>query len=254
MIAPRTRRACTASGDASGIERARSRRLRVPCEVRADRAWCAMLRRLPRVLVLLVLGACSSTSSPAGNGGFNSQDGGSTNGTSRSSTCIAWQKAECDFIADRCKQMSRADCDDQFSAIFCTSDDGKLSACMQVLPTATCGTTPMACGGTLDAAPAIAACNAYLERVCAHDVKCMAATKDECLTAAKQQIDCSRAVGAKPALDACFTKLDALACGTTALPDECKGAILVSQGANETTPPGTTVLSVQDALATPTAY
>lgn len=152
--------------------------------------------------------------------------------------------------------MSRADCDDQFSAIFCTGDDGKLSACMQALPTATCGTTPMACGGTLDAAPAIAACNAYLERVCAHDVKCMAATKDECLTAAKQQIDCSRAVGARAGARRVLHEA-----GRARVRHD--GATRRVQGRHPREPgrerppapqPGTTVLSVRDALATPRTY
>jgi hypothetical protein len=150
----------------------------------------------------------------------------------RSTTCEQWQDASCDFMADQCSSISRAECDDSFQALFCKSDD-EVQACISVLGNASCPDTPDACTGVADVAPAKWYCNTFVDLLCTRGEACDLGAKETCVKeAATSALDCNAAVGAGPAIETCLSKLSSVACESLSggqLPAECQGVIKVLQ-------------------------
>jgi hypothetical protein len=141
-----------------------------------------------------------------------------------SEACQGWQNAVCDF-ADRCEVVERAACQDDYSSITCSSDE-LAQSCAAKWKTATCRAAPPGCdfADMADATPAIAACEVLVTTLCDQTVRC---NQDQatCLASARQELDCSRAIGHGLSFESCIQQLEAIECTTTAVPDACQGAI-----------------------------
>ncbi len=205
--------------------------------------------RLNLIAMIAVLslggGGCSSGSSGSGGpggvggtsaGGTSAQggtgQGGATGGGSyasrRSPTCKAALSSICDHMADRCMELTRAECDNQFGALFCVDD--RLAACTGALPNADCGGLPDECSGVGDSAPAVQFCGEFLDKLCSQAVACdpSMGTKQDCLSQAGQQIDCSSAIGVRASGDQCLSDLPNHPCMSTGLPTSCEAVLLTS--------------------------
>jgi hypothetical protein len=151
-----------------------------------------------------------------------------------SDACHAWQSAICNW-AGKCNTLDKCTCVDQASAITCVSDD-EATRCAQVLASASCSATSDLTGCDLtemaDPAPAMAACQAYITAVCTTAERCGGGPASDCVTSTmgtgSNQLDCTRAVGAKPSLDQCLSELQNLSCSASALPASCKNALLLT--------------------------
>jgi hypothetical protein len=176
-----------------------------------------MLRILAIGLLGLTITGCSSSSSGGGGG----------TGTGVSSVCAAWQDRMCDFAADQCGVLDRAECDDDYQSIHCKSD-AAAQACLDQLDGADCTSSLSACTfeAVADPAPAIAACKTFVTEICKRSVACGASTDQAtCEAEAQTQIDCDRALGVSPDFDTCVEAIRSMDCNAEALPDPCVGAI-----------------------------
>lgn len=175
-------------------------------------------------------GACSS--------GSGDDSGGKPGkyAAKRSATCLAWQDASCDFIADKCSSVTRAECDELYLSLFCESDQSA-QACMDALPGATCPTLPDACVKINDPSPVIEFCGEFIEEACKAVVRCEGGTMEDCRLQAQQSLvsTCSYGVGLDPSADQCLAELPTASC--EALPESCKGVIKTSQQSTATVAP-----------------
>jgi hypothetical protein len=147
--------------------------------------------------------------------------------TTRSSACLTFQDAECDFQADKCQQLTRAECDASFQSLFCKSDE-TASACTKALASATCGTSPPECQGIGDTAPALSLCNQFVDVSCTRISGCGAVDKATCLSQEQAVLSCATAVGVAPSFDSCLAEVNSAACNAQKgidLPASCKGVI-----------------------------
>jgi hypothetical protein len=166
------------------------------------------------IVALACFSGCSGSS--------KSDDGAKS---TRSPTCLKWQDAVCDYLADQCHALTRADCDDLYQATYC-KDDATMQKCMNAIGTASCPDTPAECTGVVDTEPAIAWCQDFLDAYCAAAETCKLSSKSECLSASAGKLNCANAVGIGPTADQCMTDLGATPCNQlTALPASCKGVI-----------------------------
>jgi hypothetical protein len=134
----------------------------------------------------------------------------------------------CDYIADRCQQSSRAECDDSVRSLFCKSDD-VIQGCLNALQTATCTALPAACNNVTNNEPAIALCKQLSDAICTFRDKCgLSPTKNQCLESLAQELPCYTAVGASPSINVCLSELNSMSCpknGSFTPPDSCKGVL-----------------------------
>ena len=176
----------------------------------------------------LVLVACGGDG-----GGGGGDSGGRGRGTP---ACQDWQDAICDFAADECGGIARAECDSQYKGAECRSDE-QASACANAFNQATCLTPPPNCDAfdIADPAPAIAKCHGFIEAVCETQAGCgTAGTMEECVTEveAMLSLDCDNALTVDLRYEECLVTLrESATCGmlpATAL-GGCKGLIRVTQ-------------------------
>lgn len=184
---------------------------------------------LATLALALVNGACSEDTSTSPSGGVGAGSGPGYASTERSPTCLEWQDALCDWSADKCGQSARAACDDTAQSLYCKSD-ATMQSCIDALAFAPCSSkAPVACQGVADAAPAKIACQNFIDRYCDHLVGCDVSDRATCLSASASGLDCDKAVGASPSLDACLSSLSSLKCPpageSPVLPSTCKGVI-----------------------------
>jgi hypothetical protein len=161
-------------------------------------------------------------------GGCGDDDGASSSGRG-SAACRDWQDAICDFAADACGAIARVDCDDNYQAITCSSDE-QASECANAFNEASCSAPPAACdlSDVVDPAPAQQACDDLLSRLCARVVECeMAPSEAACVEEASAGIDCDAAVGYSLDYEGCLGAIDALACEAVELPDVCDDVIKI---------------------------
>src|SRR5687768_2677752 len=139
---------------------------------RARKENRAMRASTPTFLsVALALGALTAC---------NGDDGPGAEPPGRgSAACRDLQDALCDFAADTCRVTDRTSCDDMFRGIECKSD-ATASNCANALQSASCGTGAFGCDlqSVVDAAPAIARCEALVSAVCERTSECGLATAD----------------------------------------------------------------------------
>ena len=122
----------------------------------------------------------------------------------------------CDYLADRCQQMTRAECDDTFQSMFC-KDDATMKACTAALASAACDPLPAACKSVADPQPAIDWCESFVDVYCTRFEACKMGTKASCISASASALDCSLAVGIGPTADDCMAALPKTPCDQMAL-------------------------------------
>jgi hypothetical protein len=182
----------------------------------------------------LLLFACGSDDGSSGGPGLD---------TARSPACLDLLDAECDYHADKCGEMSRAQCDDIFGSLFCESD-ATASACSAVLRPASCGETPQACLGIADRDRAQAVCSDLMGVFCAEIEKCAGTDSASCRAQLEAQV-CSTAIGVRQDVDTCVAAVPG-GCspeGTFTTPPACQGVVKsTSQTASLSRPSGQGVL------------
>jgi hypothetical protein len=168
---------------------------------------------------LVCAGGCGGTS---GDGGAS---GSPTTVGRGSAACQTWQTAICKFVVG-CGLSTQSSCDDNYKAIACKSD-AVATGCAEKFHSATCTTAPSGCdlSDVGDPAPAIAACNKYLDSVCAGETRCAGTSAGDCHAKVAALVDCSQAIGVTAAFDTCIHELQTLSCTTQADPQACHGAI-----------------------------
>jgi len=169
------------------------------------------------------LGACATDD--GGDGG--SDIGPRPDNATRSATCLQWQDAVCDYEADMCQSMTRAECDDVVQSLFCKSNE-VMQACITALAAGTCPDTPDACRGVTDPAPAQWYCDFFADTLCARGETCNLGDKDSCLQEAALELDCDSAVGADPQTDTCLADMASWPCESLQggqLPANCQAVI-----------------------------
>lgn len=183
-----------------------------------------------RRLVALAASALLTTALACG----SSSNGGSGTGPGlsgspqRSSTCLAFQDAECDHIADKCKKLTREACDESFQSLFCKSDSGA-QACTDAVRASSCSDdTPEPCRGLADVDAAQNACATLFTSLCAAISKCTGQAQADCQTQVEAQV-CAGAVGVLPSAGECAAAADT-GCkdGKYATPEVCKGIVKTS--------------------------
>ena len=155
----------------------------------------------------------------------------------RSPTCLAWQKATCDFNVDRCGLFERGACDDTFGSLYCRAD-GVVQPCFDALATAPCGATPDACYGVADTQPAIEVCRDFEAKYCDRAIQCKVASDPKaCVASVDAKLACAGAIGISPSLDDCLAAIPQIECSTfgSVLPTPCKGLIKTSSSAKSLT-------------------
>jgi hypothetical protein len=178
------------------------------------RLW--MANRGALVLAALAL-ACSSSSS----GGAAGPKGRGT------PACNQWQIAVCAF-ASKCNPPFAPMCQDQANAIACTSDM-KATDCATALNAASCTAPPTGCDlkDLADPAPAMAACNQFIDEVCNAQIRCdPTVTSAACHQQLATQVDCTKMIGVKLTFEQCISDLKSVACTATMAPASCSGALL----------------------------
>jgi hypothetical protein len=143
-----------------------------------------------------------------------------------SAACQAWQKSVCDYVALDCNAMSERDCVANYYGVTCTSDTTARS-CSAALDNAACGAAPSGCDlfDMADPAPAVTACNAFIDATCQHFVSCGSATLDACRATASASLDCSKAVAYAPSYESCLSDTAEQSCNASDPLASCKGVI-----------------------------
>lgn len=145
----------------------------------------------------------------------------------RSATCTSWQSAQCDFIADRCGEASRAECDAAFEPLFCKSDQ-TMQSCIEALGSATCGVTPPECVNVADTSVAVEYCGDFVAAFCDNTARCdPTVDRTSCETQAAAELNCAAAVGVTPTGDACLAAMPTHPCESQELPAACRGVIVL---------------------------
>jgi hypothetical protein len=160
--------------------------------------------------------ACGSGSS----GGTPAKGRGST-------ACNQWQVAICAW-ASRCNSATAGECQEQANAISCISDQ-KATDCANAFNSASCGAPPAGCDikDLPDPAPALAACQQFLDELCAAQIRCApTTTAEQCHQVIDAQTDCSKMIGVKLSFEQCISEIRVLSCTATEAPASCKGALL----------------------------
>jgi hypothetical protein len=173
---------------------------------------------LATLTVAFLLGACNDEKDdyvrPTGRG---------------SAACQAWQKSICDFVV-KCSNHTEEDCVDNYYGITCLSDE-QAQSCATALASASCATPPSNCDLTdiADRAPAVTACNTYIDAMCQRTAECSAGTVEACKVEAASALDCSLAIAYATSFETCISEVGALACTADDLPETCVDAIKLSR-------------------------
>jgi hypothetical protein len=189
----------------------------------------------PRLLMVICLGAFVACS-PASDDDGESSAGPRPSSATRSSTCLTWQDATCDYLADKCQSVARDYCDDYTQSLFCESDE-TVQACIDALATGTCPNTPEACQGVADRAPAKWYCLTFIEALCDRGEACNLESKDQCVESANASLDCDETVGVGPTMETCLSQLGSLSCAALnayQLPAACQGVFKVDESVTRT--------------------
>ena len=144
-----------------------------------------------------------------------------------SAACQAWQKAICDYATLDCKSnLTEQDCVNEYYGITCLSDTTAQS-CATALDSATCTVMPANCNlqDIADPAPAIAACNGFIETACNASVACGASTHDQCITEFQSALDCSTVNSLGLSYESCMSDVAKLSCNAD-LPASCQGIFI----------------------------
>ncbi len=155
----------------------------------------------------------SSTSSTTGIGG---------RGTA---VCQDWKTALCAY-RDRCKSSLADECRRKAPGVVCKSDTTAKN-CTDELSAATCDAVPSGCDllDVTDPAPAVEACNQFVDTFCASPIACSQPVADCKAVQLASGLDCTKAIGLDPAFDDCNADVKAVACGDS-LPPSCTGTII----------------------------
>jgi hypothetical protein len=179
-----------------------------------------------RVLVVLFLAillpaGCSSEGTGGGGGGGSSAPLG--RGTL---ACNQWQQAFCDWVG-RCNPPAQSECETQAPAIQCTTDQAA-QTCADQIKASDCTTFPAGCQllDLADPAPAIQACNDFIDALCTRSEECEPGSRDACVTDVTSTIDCSAAIGFKLSYEQCISQVRTLDCAATQLPTSCDRVIV----------------------------
>lgn len=141
--------------------------------------------------------------------------------------CQQWQVAACNWLSEcggSTEQVST--CRDQASGITCVSDEAA-SNCVTELSANACTAAPVGCDirDLADPAPALAACNQFVDAVCSAAERC-GDSKADCLAQPSVQNVCVGVIGHKPAFEQCIAELGSISCTATEGPPVCDGVIL----------------------------
>ncbi|HMR04868.1 MAG TPA: hypothetical protein PKA88_03810 [Polyangiaceae bacterium] len=180
------------------------------------------------LVVSVAAGGCSS-----GGGSGGGTSGGTNFASKRTSTCLAWQGAVCNFLSDKCAFQARTECDNLYQALFC-KDDATMQACTQELSSAACPATadlPASCKQINDPAPVAEFCDQFAVALCNVSARCDGTSVSDCVPAVQAELSstCSSAVGLGPSADQCLADLKTVACPVDSSPQSCKGVIKTLQ-------------------------
>lgn len=164
--------------------------------------------------------------------GCGNDDGGGETAGRGTDACQEWQDAICDFAADKCKGISRSDCEDNYYGVTCKSDK-QASDCVAKLKTLSCYNAPIGCDITdvADPKPAIDDCNRFFREFCQKAIECGAsATVDECVdqSQANASVSCDEAIAVGPTYDKCMDDIGDMSCTASDMPDSCTDVILTT--------------------------
>jgi hypothetical protein len=193
------------------------------------------MRRVSGVLAVWAIavgfaGGCGGSTGTSG--------GGSGAATGRgSAACQDWQKAVCGFIVG-CGAATQSTCDGNYQTIACKSD-AQAASCTAKFRSATCQTPPAGCdlSDLGDPAPAVKACNDYLDAACKANERCSGTAAADCRATVGGGIDCSKAIGVGLSFETCMSELGSMSCSAGTFPTACKGSIKVSSTSMVTTVP-----------------
>jgi hypothetical protein len=110
----------------------------------------------------------------------------------------------------------------------CKSDQ-QATDCANAFNAATCTSLPPGCQflDLADPAPAVAACQQFIDETCVAQVRCEpGATSETCHQQASAKVDCTKVVGVKLSFEQCISELKTVACSATAAPASCVGALV----------------------------
>jgi hypothetical protein len=127
-----------------------------------------------------------------------------------------------------CGSPIAATCQEQANAITCSSD-AKAQSCANMLASAACTSPPAGCDirDIADPAPAVAACNQFIDEICASNMRCdPSTTADACRAQLVTMVDCTKVIGFKLGFEQCITEVKALKCDAMMLPMVCDGVLL----------------------------
>jgi len=144
-----------------------------------------------------------------------------------SETCHQWQDSVCDW-ADRCGALERHECDAQFQAVTCKSDESA-SKCAEAFDRASCSVVADRCGldEVADPAPATRACDTLMNRFCERVVTCGArANVSDCVTNVMTNVDCSLSVAYTLEYEDCLARVNQMQCDVLVLPEVCDNVII----------------------------
>lgn len=147
-----------------------------------------------------------------------------------SAACRNWQDAICD-LEDNCDGLPRELCDEDYQGVTCLSD-AMATSCATRLRDG-CRITEseyLMCDieAIADPLPAQAACDEFVERVCAHFVACgQSPSETECVAATRLEAKCDDAIAVSLRFEDCMRDVEALECPDVALPASCATVIKV---------------------------
>jgi len=131
----------------------------------------------------------------------------------------------------RCSVLNATQLQEQVNGVSCISD-AKAQACADAFKEAPCTGVPAGCDqfAVADPAPALAACQKFIDTDCSRAMRCTPAlTADACQAQSAASIDCSKAVGVKLSFEQCLSELGALSCQATTGPAVCNGALVLGR-------------------------
>jgi hypothetical protein len=139
--------------------------------------------------------------------------------------CRAWQTALCDWI-EACDGVVSG-CREQVLMTVCKSDSDA-EACSAAFADAGCGAPPSGCDivSVVETAPAIAACESFIETWCDYSERCEPGSKELCVAESESAFGCQGALGVGESFDQCLSEIVALECSGE-VPEPCLGVLLL---------------------------
>ncbi len=169
--------------------------------------------------------AASVCLAAAGCGGSDDDEESSELSEGATPGCRAWQTGLCDWI-EACGGVVSG-CREQVLMTVCKSDS-EAEACGAAFADAGCGAPPAGCdiGSVVDTAPAIAACESFIETWCDHPSAVSRARRSSASPKASLAFGCQGALGVGEPFDQCLSEIDALECSAE-VPEPCLGVLLL---------------------------